>query len=87
MSHQHFILHKPHGYLSPIYLRIEKEEETTREFYNFPKGTMSIGRLDEDSELLLLTTDGMMRDRPFRKSGQEYYVQVDGIITQEAMID
>jgi 23S rRNA pseudouridine2457 synthase len=29
------------------------------ELYNFPEGTMGIGRLDENSEgLLLLTTDG-----------------------------
>jgi hypothetical protein len=30
-----------------VYLRIERKEETTRELYDFPKGTMSIGRLDE----------------------------------------
>jgi 23S rRNA pseudouridine2457 synthase len=47
---------------------------------------MAIGRLDEDSEgLLLLTTDGMMSEIIRSKSRKEYYVQVDGIIDQEAI--
>jgi 23S rRNA pseudouridine2457 synthase len=48
---------------------------------------MAIGRLDKDSEgLLLLTTDGMMSHK-VRSKGieKEYYVQVDGVITAEAM--
>ncbi len=50
-------------------------------------GIMAIGRLDEDSEgLLLLTTDGKMSERVRRKSVEkEYYVQVNGQITQEAI--
>jgi 23S rRNA pseudouridine2457 synthase len=49
---------------------------------------MSIGRLDEDSEgLLLLTTDGMMSEIiRSKKKWTRIYVQVDGIITQEASI-
>ena len=48
---------------------------------------MSIGRLDEDSEgLLLLTTDGKMSERVRRKDVEkEYYAQVDGLITEEAI--
>ncbi len=48
---------------------------------------MAIGRLDHDSEgLLLLTTDGMMSYKVRSKDiEKEYYVQVDGIITDEAM--
>jgi 23S rRNA pseudouridine2457 synthase len=49
---------------------------------------MAIGRLDEDSEgLLLLTTDGMMSEiiRSKKSREKEYYVQVDGIIHQEAI--
>lgn len=48
---------------------------------------MSIGRLDEDSEgLLLLTTDGKVSAQIRSKSVEkEYYVQVDGIITDEAV--
>ena len=48
---------------------------------------MAIGRLDEDSEgLLLLTTDGMMSEMVRAKSVEkEYYAQVDGLITDEAV--
>lgn len=48
---------------------------------------MAIGRLDEDSEgLLLLTTDGMMSEVVrSKKVEKEYYVQVDGQITETAI--
>ena len=48
---------------------------------------MAIGRLDEDSEgLLLLTTDGKTSEMICsKKVEKEYYVQVDGLITQEAV--
>jgi 23S rRNA pseudouridine2457 synthase len=48
---------------------------------------MAIGRLDEDSEgLLLLTTDGMMSEIiRSKKVEKNIYVQVDGIIDQEAI--
>lgn len=55
--------------------------------FSFPEGTMAIGRLDEDSEgLLLLTTDGMMSEMVRAKSVEkEYYAQVDGLISDEAV--
>ncbi len=57
------------------------------ELYDFPPGTMAIGRLDEDSEgLIILTTNGMMSEVVrSKKVEKEYYAQVDGIITQEAI--
>lgn len=57
------------------------------ELYNFPEGTMAIGRLDEDSEgLLLLTTDGKKSAEVLsRKVEKEYYVQVDGLIDEAAV--
>ncbi|MFT7335443.1 MAG: 23S rRNA pseudouridine2457 synthase [Porticoccaceae bacterium] len=87
MSHQHFILHKPYGYLSQFIYELKRKKKLLGELYNFPIGTMAIGRLDEDSEgLLLLTTDGMMSEIiRSKKVDKEYYVQVDGIITQEAI--
>lgn len=55
--------------------------------YDFPEGTMSIGRLDQDSEgLLLLTTCGKTSASiSGKKVEKEYYVQVDGEITSDAI--
>ncbi|MBP6181385.1 pseudouridine synthase [Flavobacterium sp.] len=87
MLHSHFILHKPYGYLSQFIYELKRKKKLLGELYDFPKGTMAIGRLDEDSEgLLLLTTDGMMSEIiRSKKVDKEYYVQVDGIINQEAI--
>src|SRR3970040_1479124 len=87
MAHNHFILHKPYGYLSQFIYELKRKKKLLGELYDFPKGTMSIGRLDEDSEgLLLLTTDGKMSEIiRSKKVDKEYYVQVDGLITQEAI--
>jgi 23S rRNA pseudouridine2457 synthase len=85
--HHHFIIHKPYGYLSQFIYELKRKKKLLGELYNFPEGTMAIGRLDEDSEgLLLLTTDGKMSELiRSRKVDKEYYVQVDGVITQEAI--
>jgi 23S rRNA pseudouridine2457 synthase len=85
--HHHFILHKPYGYLSQFIYELKRKKKLLGELHDFPKGTMAIGRLDEDSEgLLLLTTDGKMSEMiRSKKVEKEYYVQVDGIITQEAV--
>ena len=85
--HQHFILHKPYGYLSQFIYAKKRNKKLLGELYPFPDGTMAIGRLDEDSEgLLLLTTDGMMSEIiRSKKIPKEYYAQVDGIINQEAV--
>ena len=88
--HQHFMIHKPFGYLSQFInnQNKRKNKKLLGELYCFPEGTMSIGRLDESSEgLLLLTTDGkvsaLIRSRKVEK---EYYVQLDGNITDEAIL-
>ena len=86
-QHHHFILHKPYGYLSQFIYELKRKKKLLGELHEFPIGTMAIGRLDEDSEgLLLLTTDGKMSEIVrSKKVDKEYYVQVDGIITQEAI--
>ena len=83
------MLHKPYGCLSQF--RSEFKGERNKQFlgalHDFPPGTMAIGRLDEASEgLLLLTTDGALSAQ-VRSPGveKEYYAQVDGLVTNEAL--
>ena len=85
--HQHFLIHKPYGYLSQFIYELKRPKKLLGELYDFPENTMAIGRLDEDSEgLLLLTTDGMMSEVVrSKKVEKEYYAQVDGIITEQAV--
>lgn len=87
--HRHFIIHKPFGYVSQFVSQEKKQHKKKYlgALHGFPEGTMAIGRLDEKSEgLLLLTTDGKvshaLRSKEVEK---EYYVQVDGLITNEAI--
>jgi len=86
--HRHFIIHKPYGYLSQFVnnQNRRKNKKLLGELHDFPEGTMSIGRLDQDSEgLLLLTTNGKVSAKVCgKKVEKEYYVQVDGLITEEA---
>lgn len=89
MQHRHFIIHKPLGYLSQFINNQSKRKnkKLLGELHDFPEGIMAIGRLDEDSEgLLLLTTDGKVSEQVRSKTVEkEYYIQVDGIITQKAI--
>ena len=85
--HRHFLLHKPNGYLSQFIYEKKRHKKLLGELFDFPENTMAIGRLDEDSEgLLLLTTDGKMSEIVRSKTVEkEYLAQVDGIITDEAI--
>jgi len=84
-KHQHFIINKPWGMISQFINPAKRKKKLLGDLYNFPEGTMAIGRLDVPSVgLLLLTTDGKVSaDIRSYKYEKEYYVQVDGIITQK----
>ena len=86
-KHRHFILFKPYGFHSQFILAGNKKKLLLGSLHDFPEGTMSIGRLDKPSEgLLLLTTDGKMSEAVrSKKVEKEYYVQVDGEITEKAL--
>ncbi len=85
----HFMIYKPFGYLSQFVNNGPKKnsKKLLGELGNFPKGIMAIGRLDEKSEgLLLLTTDGKVSNHICSsKVEKEYYAQLDGAITDEAI--
>ena len=85
----HFRFYKPYGTLSQfINNGVQKSRhKMIGDFGEFPSGTMAVGRLDLDSEgLLLLTTDGKWSAEMTSKSIQkEYWVQVDGIPEQQQL--
>ncbi len=87
--HRHFKIYKPYGYLSQFITneRPRKKKKLLGDLGDFPAETMSIGRLDQDSEgLLFLTTSGKVSAKVNgNKIEKEYYVQVDGQITSEAI--
>jgi 23S rRNA pseudouridine2457 synthase len=89
MEHRHFALYKPDGYLSQFVTNQtkRKNKKLLGELFNFPEGTMAIGRLDEPSEgLLLLTTDGQFSEYiRSSKVEKEYLAQVDGVVPEEAI--
>jgi 23S rRNA pseudouridine2457 synthase len=87
--HRHFLVYKPYGFLSQLVnnQNRRRNKKLLSELFDFPPGTMSVGRLDEKSEgLLILTTNGklssLIRSDKFDK---EYLVQVDGIINETAV--
>lgn len=86
--HSHYKIYKPHGFLSQFVPETRKSKKLLGELADFPSGTMAIGRLDHDSEgLLLLTTDGVVSHQVrSKKVEKEYYVQVDGNIDDEAVL-
>ncbi|MBU2946458.1 pseudouridine synthase [Zobellia uliginosa] len=90
MSHKHYKIYKPFGFISQMGSNNIKEKRTKRfisELHAFDDTIMAIGRLDLKSEgLLLMTTDGKLSDT-VNRSGieKEYYAQLDGIITPEAI--
>lgn len=85
--HRHFIIYKPFGYLSQFTYNLKRNKKLLGELFDFPAGTMAIGRLDEDSEgLLLLTTNGRMSEIVRSKQVEkEYFAQVDRLIDEAAV--
>jgi 23S rRNA pseudouridine2457 synthase len=89
MQEHNYKIYKPYGYLSQFLNNqpTRKNKKLLGALHSFPEGVMAIGRLDEDSEgLLLLSTCGITSEEVRSKNiEKEYYVQVDGIITPEAI--
>ncbi len=78
--------YKPYGVLSQF--TSDGGHRTLSEF-NLPKGVYSIGRLDKDSEgLLLLTDDGQLKNivsSPKFNKKKTYYAQVEGIPAEDQL--
>jgi 23S rRNA pseudouridine2457 synthase len=81
----YYILYKPFGVLSQFTDKLNRK--TLAGLYDFPKDVYPIGRLDMESEgLLLLSNDKELVDfllNPSNRHEKEYYAQVEGVPAEE----
>ncbi|MDG1035660.1 MAG: pseudouridine synthase [Crocinitomicaceae bacterium] len=86
-NRDYFALYKPYGFLCQF--TGEESDQLLGDLYTFPKDVYSIGRLDKDSEgLLLLTNDNQYKTQlldPKNHKYKTYWVQVEGSITKTAV--
>lgn len=83
------IIYKPFYVLSQF--TSAEGKQTLKDFFDVPPDVYPVGRLDYDSEgLLILTNDKKLNHEllnPLFQHTREYWVQVDGSITDEALND
>lgn len=86
--HRYFIIYKPYLVLSQ-FTTDSSNHCTLKDVFDVPPDVYAIGRLDNDSEgLLILSNDKDLNHRllhPSFKHEREYMVQVDGAITSTAI--
>lgn len=85
---EYYLLHKPAGYISATE---DSKEPTVMELVpSKRKGLFPVGRLDKDTEgLLLITNDGMLAHEllsPKKHVDKTYYVIVDGKVTEQDIL-
>lgn len=82
---QYFVIYKPYGILS----QFSGEENTLKSVADFPKEVYPVGRLDKDSEGLLLITDDKLLNHyllnPLFGHERTYLVQVEGVPDNSAL--
>ena len=87
--YHYFVIYKP--YMMLCQFTPENDGDVTLADFpsNFPKNCYPVGRLDKDSEgLLLLTNDNFLKTKflsPKKRHTKTYYAQVEGNPTNEAM--
>jgi 23S rRNA pseudouridine2457 synthase len=83
----YYVIYKPFGMLSQFSKEGDKLTLADLDF-DFPNDVYPVGRLDADSEgLLLLTSNKQLNHRllnPKFRHNRTYYVQVEGLLTDEA---
>ena len=90
---RYFIIYKPYQVLSQFSSMPSEHNEhvkqTLKDFFKVPDDVYPVGRLDYDSEgLLILTNDAYINHRLLNPSfahEREYWVQVEGVITIAAL--
>src|ERR1700744_5483743 len=82
-------LHKPYGMVSQFTSDGSKNRTLAEIVPRMPKGVYPIGRLDADSEgLLLLSDEGELNARllkPEHAHGREYWVEVERVPNEDAL--
>lgn len=85
---RYFLINKPFGYLSQ-FTREEPHHKVLGDLHDFPSQVYPVGRLDRDSEGLLILTDDKRLNAallsPARKHPRTYWVRVEGSPTKEAL--
>ncbi len=84
-EYEYFLLHKPAGCVSATE---DKKEKTVMDYVpSSHRGLAPVGRLDKDTEgLLLITNDGALAHRllsPKKQVEKTYLAKVEGIVTLE----
>ena len=83
----YFIVHKPFNVLSQF--SSSEGKKTLKDFFDVPLNVYPVGRLDYDSEGLLILTDDQKLNQyllnPVNEHEREYWVQVEGDISQDAI--
>jgi 23S rRNA pseudouridine2457 synthase len=81
------IIYKPFNVLSQF--TSQEGKQTLKDFFDVPPDVYPVGRLDYDSEgLLILTNDKTINNKllhPANEHIREYWVRVDGAITADAI--
>lgn len=88
MRHRYILFHKPFDVVSQFSDRRETGRSTLRDYVPVP-GIYPVGRLDRDSEgLMLLTDDGALQHRltdPRYQHPRTYWAQVEGVPDEAAL--
>lgn len=86
--YRYFIIHKPFNVLSQF--SAVEHKKTLKDFFDVPSNVYPVGRLDYDSEgLLILTNDTSLNKKllyPTHAHERTYWVQVDGMINDGALL-
>jgi 23S rRNA pseudouridine2457 synthase len=87
LTYHYYLIYKPYQVLCQF--SAEGEKRTLKDVFDVPNDVYPVGRLDYDSEgLLLLTNDASVNRQllhPAQAHQREYWVQVEGTITNEAL--
>lgn len=88
MDFKYYVFYKPYNVLNQ-FTKEREEHQTLAKYLKIEKDVYPVGRLDKDSEgLLILTNDKSLNDQllnPLKKHKKTYIVQVENEINQNAI--